>query len=276
MGARVTLKCLECGKKFDVVPSRAEKAKFCSQSCAGFYNARIRFKDYQPFRKPCQHCGRLYAPRRGKRKTSKFCSRECFSKWNTGSRHHNYNSVIVQCVYCDKPVKRPKRYVETYENLFCDDICRGKWMSENLVGENHQNWNSVETECAFCGKKFYCQPNRIERSEHNFCSPECNIEWQIEAGIHRGENNPRWKGGLSFFYGENWQRQRKKARKRDNRTCQNCGITEGKIGHQLDVHHIVPFCEFGTDRYKKANRLSNLICLCRSCHMQVENGTLAL
>jgi predicted HNH restriction endonuclease len=34
----------------------------------------------------------------------------------------------------------------------------------------------------------------------------------------------------------------------------------------LDVHHIIPFRKFGIDRYREANKISNLISLCNSCH----------
>jgi len=50
-------------------------------------------------------------------------------------------------------------------------------------------------------------------------------------------------------------------------TCINCC---GLIADNLDVHHIVPFREFGLENYKKANRLENLISLCHSCHLKSE------
>lgn len=86
-----------------------------------------------------------------------------------------------------------------------------------------------------------------------------------------GSRNPWWNGGKVYYYGPNWQRQRSKARKRDNYTCQECGITEIELGQQLAVHHIVKFREFGIKRYKEANALTNLVCLCRTCHPIIEN-----
>lgn len=82
----------------------------------------------------------------------------------------------------------------------------------------------------------------------------------------RGEKNPRWRGGYEPYYGPNWYFQRDKRLKRD-KYCQRCGTNE-----DLVVHHIVPFREFGREGYKEANKLSNLITLCRSCHRSVENG----
>lgn len=45
-------------------------------------------------------------------------------------------------------------------------------------------------------------------------------------------------------------------------------MTEKEIGRSLEVHHIKRFADF--DSYRDANALSNLICLCRDCHMSVE------
>jgi len=83
-----------------------------------------------------------------------------------------------------------------------------------------------------------------------------------------GNDNPAWKGGYDPYYGPNWKEQRRKALDRDNGTCQGCGRTASDLGQRPDVHHITPFREF--DDYEEANKLSNLVCLCRSCHGEWE------
>jgi DEAD/DEAH box helicase domain-containing protein len=80
--------------------------------------------------------------------------------------------------------------------------------------------------------------------------------------------------------GPNWEQQRSRARKRDGHRCRHCGAPErADRGH--DVHHVVPFRTFGyrrgeNDRYLEANRLENLVTLCRSCHRRVEVDLLVL
>ena len=74
--------------------------------------------------------------------------------------------------------------------------------------------------------------------------------------------------------GPNWEQQRNKARARDGYRCQHCQAPE-RPGRAHDVHHIQPFRTFGyvrgqNDRYREANRLENLVTLCRSCHRRVE------
>lgn len=77
-------------------------------------------------------------------------------------------------------------------------------------------------------------------------------------------------------YGPNWAEQRQLVRERDNFRCTQCGAPEPP-GRQHDVHHLTPFRTFGyvpglNENYKIANRLSNLILVCRSCHHRIETG----
>lgn len=63
-------------------------------------------------------------------------------------------------------------------------------------------------------------------------------------------------------YGDDWDNIRYLIYLRDKFTCQDCGIT----GISLDVHHIKPFL------ISRDNSLTNLISLCRSCHMKRERN----
>jgi DEAD/DEAH box helicase domain-containing protein len=77
-------------------------------------------------------------------------------------------------------------------------------------------------------------------------------------------------------YGPNWAEQRDKARARDGYRCTQCGAPE-KEGRQHDVHHVVPFRDFGyvpgeNERYREANRVDNLVTLCPACHRTAERA----
>jgi DEAD/DEAH box helicase domain-containing protein len=76
--------------------------------------------------------------------------------------------------------------------------------------------------------------------------------------------------------GLNWEDQRRRARERDGRICRHCGAPE-RPDRAHDVHHLEPFASFGyargkNDAYLEANRLENLVTLCRSCHQRVEES----
>jgi len=77
-------------------------------------------------------------------------------------------------------------------------------------------------------------------------------------------------------YGPNWEAQRELARQRDGYRCRLCSAPE-RPGRQHDVHHLVPFREFGyvpgeNERYRQANDLGNLITVCHTCHSRIETS----
>ncbi len=92
----------------------------------------------------------------------------------------------------------------------------------------------------------------------------------MEAGDWRDSPND---------YGPDWQEQRAKTRERDAYRCAECGAAETR-NRQHDVHHRVPFRVYnyipGLNRNDRlANRLENLVLLCRRCHHRLEAGVRA-
>lgn len=87
-----------------------------------------------------------------------------------------------------------------------------------------------------------------------------------------GKYNSNWRGGISgLAYGNNFTPTLKaEIRKRDNYTCQICGISQKKYlknsNRRLDIHHI--------DYDKLNNNEDNLISLCQSCHMKTNYNRL--
>lgn len=88
--------------------------------------------------------------------------------------------------------------------------------------------------------------------------------------LYTGENSPTWKGGKSHHYTGDFYKARKQTRKRDNYTCQICGITEKEYGQQLSVHHIRLYRLF--EDKKEANDLNNLISVCEPCHRFIHSN----
>jgi 5-methylcytosine-specific restriction endonuclease McrA len=140
---------------------------------------------------------------------------------------------------------------------------------------NHRPSEFCSTECARiaqrrgelrkcrargCPKTSYVQRGHLRKSPGNgwYCSPKCKGERVREL---------KYRGGPFRMYGSNWDAQRRLARKRDGYTCQDCGQRQGKL--KLDVHHLKSRRSFGRD-YISANRLENLITLCRPCHVKWE------
>ena len=100
----------------------------------------------------------------------------------------------------------------------------------------------------------------------------CGILPEVQLALEeRGE----WRDSVND-YGPNWDAVREQVRSRDHFRCTQCGAGEPP-GRQHDVHHLVPFRTFGyvpgvNEHYRQANRLDNLILVCRTCHQRLEGG----
>jgi len=58
----------------------------------------------------------------------------------TGEEHWAYNSNFVECEYCGVEKDVPMWKLDRHEMFFCNNSCRGQWLSKNNVGENHPRW----------------------------------------------------------------------------------------------------------------------------------------
>lgn len=83
----------------------------------------------------------------------------------------------------------------------------------------------------------------------------------------RGELNPRWLGGVtperqSFYMSDDWKVACRSVWRRDNATCQRCGIAK-RLSPDMPfhIHHIVSF----SDKALRADT-NNLVLVCESCH----------
>lgn len=89
---------------------------------------------------------------------------------------------------------------------------------------------------------------------------------RISLGLAKGKNNPAYIDGRSFeLYTLEFNEQLKEfIRKRDNYTCQKCGIKEKDYYRKLDNHHI--------DYNKRNCQEDNLITLCHNCNTIVNSN----
>lgn len=244
----------------------------------------------------CAHCGSEFVAQYTKNYTPKFCSSTCSINhaWAnpryrakqrrahkgqapvkiyrvSGSRHHNYKPrVTVACPTCGKRFRVRQSYASVVKNTFCSSKCNSEWRSSHMSGDKHPRYSKKAYRCFSCGTEVLRAPSGAKGAV--FCSYKCMGRYN--SVTRNGSKSPFWRGGVDDGWrGDNWKAQRGAARKRDNNTCQLCGKKPNN-GH-VDVHHIKPFRAFGyvagkNTNYIQANDLSNLICLCHSCHMRVE------
>lgn len=91
-------------------------------------------------------------------------------------------------------------------------------------------------------------------------------QWQSANVV--GESSPSWRGGWQPYYGKDWNKQNRETRKRDNHTCQGCGIHQSDLTYTLEVHHKKPVRLFANPN--DANSIDNLVTLCRPCHVKAD------
>lgn len=90
-------------------------------------------------------------------------------------------------------------------------------------------------------------------------------QWQTPEfrNLFEGENNPMWKGGISYepYCSKFNSHLKEKIRNRYGRICMNCGKNEIENERRLDVHHVDGNKMQGCDGHDWF-----LIPLCRSCN----------
>lgn len=153
--------CEYCGKSFQVVNSRKDKARFCSYSCRskkliGVGEGSRFWNGGQPHYK-CIVCGKEGTRRASTNSTYEFCSTKC---------HNIYRKkdIKITCKSCGKEfLQRPSKS----DHKFCSWICYIKF----AVRENSHNWKGGER-----GRKFYPKEwskefkNAIRERDNNTCA----------------------------------------------------------------------------------------------------------
>lgn len=269
------MRCEHCGK--EITKDVRKGRRFCNQRCFGEWQSQnIKGVDHptcKQVERTCESCGKTFAAKQSEvaKGWARFCSQKC---------HYAAGRVECVCQQCGGAFTCRKNQVERFDGggKFCCRSCRHQWQREHppertppvLRKENHPNWNSIETQCAYCHIVLRVPPSTYHTRKHCFCDNVCYGKWYSET--MSGENAPNWLGGTKKWRGKTWKRQRHLALERDKHTCQYCE-TKRKT---MQVHHIVPFREFGLEREAEANNLLNLITLCPSCHMKAENGLIPL
>lgn len=225
------------------------------------------------------------------------CEKELPTEQGMRQHHtkvHGYPLPNRTCVGCEVEFYDPKS-----QRKYCDE-CNPN------AGRHNGNWRGAKEtgECRLCGDSFefypsdkigvYC-PSCVEDSDEFLGQPyhevheiervtrvceQCGDETEfLKSYIERDDRHGRFcshecrciamkESNDNVTYNEGWAELRREALDRDGQTCQKCGIRASELPHDLDVHHIKPVREF--EDPSDAHTLLNVICLCRSCHIQIE------
>jgi len=167
-------------------------------------------------------------------------------KIRLGKLNTNFKGGFPKCMDCGKELK-------DYNSKRCSEC----WYKYNQ-GKNHAKFTigqkGREAFCIDCHKTlnvtaYYKGTERCYK---------CDGKYRI------GEKSKNWNNGSSYEpYSPEFTEQLKESiRKRDNYTCQTCGMTEEEhlivIGYSLVIHHI--------DYNKQNCKEDNLITVCQGCN----------
>ena len=206
--------------------------------------------------------------------------------------------MTIVCEVCGKEIKRSPIYVARYEHHYCSNICasigrrttrRGMKFSDehrlNLsvahkglcIGKNHPMFGKYHSEQTRAKIKDAVKNKTLSEEHKKKISIAFMGKKHWNFGKHPSEETKKkmresrlgaksslWKGGISDitrkrFTDYKWRGKAQEIRKRDNYTCQQCGVIPA-----YDVHHIIPY------RLTHNDKENNLITLCRSCHGKLE------
>lgn len=145
MRNKVSTVCEYCGKEITVPKDRFEKRDhiFCSKKCAGaFSQKRVNVK--------CDYCGTNIELRPSEVDMYQyhFCDMNCRSKWQSenivGEKTGSWNGGKchpLYCGWCGKEILVRAYRVNMYQNIFCDQTCRSKFLSVKNSMSGNPRWN---------------------------------------------------------------------------------------------------------------------------------------
>lgn len=178
------------------------------------------------------------------------------------------------CIDCGVPVKRRvKRCKECHVKALPNRATyertpeHNQMMSERLKGTqpNGTGWkHSPETRRKIAAS---WTPEKREAARKRGNEMAQDREWRLRiARALSGENNPMWQGGIMPQpYAPGFSKTLKNCiRKRDQYTCQLCGMTEKELGYKLSIHH--------SDYDKTNHDESNLFATCKRCNSLVNTN----
>lgn len=207
--------------------------------------------------------------------TFDFCSPSC--------RNRSRELIAVLCPICGAHFKPHKiNGADKLRKRYCSIKCAG-YSKRGKVSSNPNTHTEADNEFV---KKWYPSmgakwcANELGYTKSGIANLANRLGVKLDGDIYKtlvhgaaksymtGEKNPNWQGGITTKeWGSNWIEQQKRARKRDNYTCQVCSF----YSRHISVHHIKRRIHF-LGHMEDANILSNLVCLCNKHHVPVEMG----
>lgn len=248
----------------------------------------------------CQWCEEPFLARKQRvdNGQSKFCSREHQREWlkSIGSQRKNIgkeNAIITW----DRAGSMFRAFWYDFDTMKYKSTSWARWIWELRVGEipegykvSYKDGNSTNAKLEnlfLKHKRDYTEigdrtrgvpKSQITKDKLSAAhsGKELSVQHKINIGIasakrwaegqfdsiHKGENNPHWRGGVEKGYPKEFYDIKDFIKERDRYICQICSksVYRSRHGH---VHHMNGNRQHNTD--------DNLILLCSTCHLKVHS-----
>lgn len=202
--------CIDCNNLIDDTTFHYGKGR--CKSCANTDELNPNYIDGRSINiSLCIDCGNPISSYKSKR-----CL-VCHNIFNVGKNNSTFRDakIMINCDFCNNTIFKYNSHIK--EKNFCNNECRGKWNSENIIGKNHPHF----------GKRGKNSPNYIHGQSRFPYTFKFNQELKNIIRI------------------------------RDNFECQNCGLKEinhfrGNKLINLIIHHI----DYNKENCKETNLIT--------------------
>ena len=248
-GGKKAVSCTNCGKELLKFPSLIRENNFCNQLCTAEWRAHdmagkrvgILTVIKQTGRDKHDHilweclcdCRNIVIRNTSDLGIIKSCGCLLF---RSGEKHPAWKGgkIEVKCANsnCNNTKWVSRSHEKLYSKFFCNDKCRGVYMSTILRGDNNPKWKPrIEVECAYCGNPLEILPCIDKLYKNHFCKgTDCMSKWNSEN--RKGKANANYKGGTP---------ERRKIRSRISAAMRKA-IKQNKAGR-----HWEEFVDYGLD-----------------------------
>ncbi len=139
-------KCLQCGKRYEIINAVINRSKFCSRAC----HAKHTFTGMKRPKRSEEYRRKLGLAHIGKEPPNKK------------------PSVILTCQICNNDFEVPQRRAESAK--YCSRECSHE-SKRRVTGTAHPLWTRIKRNCEWCGKEVWVKPAKL--FEFRFCSRQC-------------------------------------------------------------------------------------------------------
>lgn len=208
-----------------------------------------------------------------------YCKQNYSKKWCNYIKENKGSNIHKDCCIKCRKYKIQESVQKTYgvnSVLRLDEIKEQikntnieKYGTENPFASEKIKTKIRGTNLERYGTESAMQNSEIQKKASDTCMKRYGVKYYVQTQIFRGEDSPRWKGGVAKIRSErftyDYMKWRTEVFSKNNYTCQCCQDKSGNgKSIKLNAHHIMNWKDNPGLRFD----VENGITLCEKCHNQ--------